>query len=86
MKNSEFETLPLNKIYEFITYADEKIIGIPYVDYAQSVSTINKRYYIVPGNKIMQLNQGGLTLEQKLNEGVFIPINPDVIDVINIVR
>lgn len=74
MDVNEYMLLP-DGVYEFKTYMDETIVGIPYKG-----SDSSGRKYIIPVSKIHDLNNSKATLEEKIRDGILIPINTDVID------
>lgn len=78
MTFTEFQFLK-DGMYEFITYMDEKIIGIPY--HANSPGLEN--CYIIPPNKMKEFNESSLSIEEKISFGLLIYINPAVIDECN---
>ena len=80
MDVNDYMLLP-DGVYEFKTYMDETIIGIPY----KGADSSGGRY-IIPVSKIQELNNSIASLEVKIEEGLLIPINPDVIDDVTKIR
>ena len=76
MKLDDFILLS-DGIYEFITYMDEIIVGIPY---SKNISGV-QRCYVIPPSKIKEFNDTNSSFEEKIALGLLIAVNPDVIDV-----
>lgn len=64
-------------VYEFTTYMDEKIVGIPTSD----IISGKQQYFIIPISKITEFNTSNIKIEEKLNRKIVELINPDVIDI-----
>lgn len=63
-------------VYEFITYMDQTIVGIPYSDIVDGF----QNSYTIPTLRIKEHNESQLSTIEKIESGILIPINPDVID------
>lgn len=75
MDSTEFTLLP-DGIYEFTTYMDEKIMGIPHV------FTIADRihYFVIPESSLHYYHELECSVEEKISMGLLIPLNIDIID------
>lgn len=62
--------------YEFITYMDEKFVGVPYSENATGLENC----YVIPLSKMKEFNETKLPIVERVAVGLLIPINPDVID------
>ena len=78
MDFNEFNLLE-DSVYEFITYMDEKIVGIPFSDDNNTL----RECYVIPPLKMNEFNESTLSIVERLELGQLIPINPDVIDETN---
>ena len=75
MTINEFDFLP-EGIYEFITYMDEKVVGVPI-----TIPSDNKmNCYVIPPKKRDEYFTSVASIDQNVNAGLIIPINPEVID------
>lgn len=75
MDRNDYTNLP-DGVYEFKTYMDETIIGIPY----KGIATVIDEYFYIPPLKISELNNSNDSIEFKISVGILISINPDIID------
>jgi hypothetical protein len=72
MKLNEFMFLP-DGIYEFTTYMDETITGIPYTWHNN-----NNQTFVI--KNIEKHNNAGLSIEMQIVSGILLAINVDTVD------
>ena len=75
MEFNEF-TLLEDGVYEFITYMDEKLVGIPFSDNSKGAEMC----FIIPHYRIKEFKESRLTIDEKVENGQLISINPNVVD------
>ena len=71
MTESEFRQLPNRKI-KFITYTGKVHVGGNFTDYSEGT----EKFYIITNPNVSE----SLTLEDKINKGILIPIKPSIIE------
>lgn len=71
-----FSSLPLDFTFQFVTYLDETITGIPFVDNSNDL----RKCYVIPATKAREFINSKLLISEKIQLGILIPINLDVVD------
>lgn len=73
MTKDEVYHLDINKLYVFELYTGKIYYGLIEQDYARN------EYFIVENNKLSEYRDSKLTREQKIINGIMMPINIDTI-------
>jgi hypothetical protein len=75
MTKADVYNLKNDKIYRFDLYTGKTYYGfIEIINYAEN------KFYLVPKNKLKEYQNSRLTQEEKLDVGIYIPINIELID------